>query len=130
MNEPVQRTTVRLTEAAILTAQPELSDDLLEILQPIHFAGAAVHIQNQGTTPTVFFVEDSTNGTTWSPLLVSTHTTAGNLSIPVTEHGQAGIFFVTSARYVRFRVAPACPAGVICVVSQFPPRGRDLVEVY
>jgi len=124
MNEPVIRKIVWLTDQAMFTPA-ELYQDLAEWTQPIHFAGAAIHIQNQGNNVLDFFVEDSPNGVVWSPVLVSTHSTSGNIFVTVVGRGQQGVFFTTHARYVRFRVFPACPEGVCCVVSQFPPRGRE-----
>lgn len=121
MNDPVERTIVRLTQLAQFTPG-DFSMDLAQWDRPIHFAGAAVHFQNESPNTRIIYVEDSPDAVNWSLIAFSTPAVGGQLSITIREHGQRAILFVTSRRYVRFRLDAACPEGIVGVVSQFPPK--------
>ena len=96
---------------------------------PIHFAGACLFVANSSNSPVTIHIDQSTNRTTWTPVLFSTHTTAGNLAAAVAEQSFGAFLFVTNATYVRFRATNAQGEAVrnevFFYLAQYPPeRGR------
>jgi hypothetical protein len=100
---------------------------------PIHFAGAALFLTadrrplaaNEAAVTHTFVVEESSDGTTWSVVLLSNHTNSGLLQGSVVGSSQAAYVFTSSAAYVRIRLLEESTQGVHIHLVQFPPRPRE-----
>ena len=94
-------------------------------LYPIHFAGAALFVSNPSDEVVTISIDESDNGTTYTPVVFATPATAGNLTIDLVEQSFVAILFVSASKY--FRVSAENAAGdpvdqrVMCWVCQFPP---------
>jgi hypothetical protein len=95
---------------------------------PIHFGGMSVALNNSGGVTAVVSVDDSPDGTTWTPVLFSTDTLSNLLNITIVGRGQQQILFESIQRYVRFRLAENVEGGVQGRWHQFVPRARKSVE--
>jgi len=98
---------------------------------PIHFAGMSLCINNNSATRLATFqVDDSPDGTTWTPVLFSTSALSGQLTIAIVPLGQVHILFESEERFIRLSVSPRIEDHVHVVGHQFPPRGRAAIEEY
>ena len=95
--------------------------ETLHQLRPIHFAGAALLTHNAGDEDVVLSVEESADGTTWSTVLLSTPTTAGNVSLTLTGLSYAVIAFQSASAYVRLSLTARSTKGVYCSLVQYAP---------
>ena len=73
------------------------------------------------TQQSIVSVQDSINGTTWNPILVSTPTTALNLSVTLVPGAYAHVLFVSIQQYVRVVLDAANADGVFVHLVEWPP---------
>lgn len=91
---------------------------------PIHFAGMCIFARNDSNNNSVIRVHESADGTTWSLVLLSTHTTAGLASVTIVGLSYQAILFTSDQKYVRISLAASNPEGVHCSLAQYPPKAR------
>lgn len=127
MNEPTIRWKFDVHNSVVLSAE---GADAPEHLLPIHFAGAALFCANTSPANRVVSVEDSPDGTTWTPVLVSTHANSGLLNVTVVGYSYVAVLFRTAQPYVRISVTPYSPEGVECWLVEYPPVARVTEYAY
>jgi len=97
---------------------------------PIHFTGAGLFIINESSVfAATISLDDSPNGTTWTSILFSTHSTSGNLNITLVPNSYTTLLFVSCQQYVRISVDPELPDGLFVHLVQWPPTKVPCVEV-
>jgi len=97
---------------------------------PIHFSGAGLFIINESSTFSVTIsLDDSPLGTVWSPILFSTHSTAGNLNITLVPNSYTTLLFKSCQKYVRISADPDMSEGLYVHLVQWPPTKVACVEV-
>ena len=88
-------------------------------------AGMAIFLENTSAVAAVIRIDESADGTTWTPVTFSTHTLAGQLTITLVSQSRAGILFTSSSKYVRVRALDAdgdrVQSGVYCYAVEYPP---------
>lgn len=107
----------------------EVTGHVLE-MHPIHFAGMAVFMRNDSDDPSTIEVHESADGSTWSLVLVSTHTASGLPSVTLAGLSMQAILFVSDQKYVRIRPTVRNAEGVYTSLVQYTPAGREPATVY
>ncbi len=99
---------------------------------PVHASGAALMIVNESSIlNAVISLDESVNGTTWTPILFSTHSTAGNLNITLVPQAYNTFLFTSCREFVRITTTPDNADGVYVHMVQWPPTKVVCVdEVY
>jgi hypothetical protein len=130
-NKPVLRSYIRLQTTKVLNEDWDGSNGD-NAGYPVHFAGMAAFLRNAAQTETAqVFVDESADGATWTPVLFSTPTNSGNLSVTLQPLAYELISFESSQQYVRLRLANEVEEGVYAYCVQYPPISRaPVTETY
>jgi len=90
-----------------------------------HVAGMAVFMENTSDDTAVVRIDESDNGTTWTPVTFSTHTLAGQLMVTMVSQSRTAILFTSTSEYLRVRAldadGEAIRSGVYCYAIEYPP---------
>ena len=98
---------------------------------PIHFAGAAAFLFNQSPTlASVITVDESNDGTTWTPVILANLNSEVNLNITVVPLSYAVFLFTSRAKYVRFTCTASNPAGIHFHLVSWMPRSTQESDQY
>lgn len=94
-------------------------------IDPVHYAGGALFVANTSSETVTVSIQESADGTTWTPVTFSTHTTAGNLTNDLVSRAYGVYLFETTGTYVRITAAneddDPVEERVQCWFVQFPP---------
>lgn len=100
-------------------------NSLPDRIDPVHYAGATLFVANTSSETVTVSIEESDNETVWTPVLFSTHTTAGNLTDDLVGQAYGAYLFTTTGEYVRVSVenedGDPVNERVQCWIVQFPP---------
>ena len=118
-----QRYYFDLTEQGSSPSSPGVF--VIRDIYPIDLTGALLCVENDSASNATIVIEESTDGVTWTLVLFSTHSTAGNLSYTIVPRGRGAFLFVSASKYVRFSGLDAdgnpVRPGVKCWLLGYPP---------
>jgi len=97
-------------------------------LFPCHYAGLALFFVNNGSNANTICVDESPNGSVWTPVLFSTPTLSGQIQLTLQPLAYGAILFISAQKHVQVRILEESDGGVEVFGCQFPPLGRPGVE--
>ena len=95
--------------------------------EPIHVAGAALAIENSDDNDHTLTIADSSDGLTYSNLLLNQPGQLAVLSITIAGHAKLMVSFASAKQYVQLSLETLVPNGLYCDLVQWPPKAQDEV---